>query len=85
MKQNGLQLTALDVHTKEFDTRWRGYDRDQVNEFLDIIVQDYEWVKHELLRLKRLSDGVVRSPGDMELLNKLEELERRVGELERRV
>ncbi|GAA0836711.1 DivIVA domain-containing protein [Paenibacillus glucanolyticus] len=36
------KYTALDIHNKEFDRSWLGYKEDQVNEFLDDIIKDYE-------------------------------------------
>jgi len=37
-----MPLTPLDIHNKEFSKRLRGYDEDEVNEFLDQIIKDYE-------------------------------------------
>lgn len=37
-----MPLTPLDIHNKEFGRRLRGYDEDQVNEFLDQVIKDYE-------------------------------------------
>ncbi|TMV46645.1 DivIVA domain-containing protein [Paenibacillus mesophilus] len=37
-----MPLTPLDIHNKEFGRRLRGYDEDDVNEFLDQIIKDYE-------------------------------------------
>jgi len=37
-----MPLTPLDIHNKEFGRRLRGYDEDEVNEFLDQIIKDYE-------------------------------------------
>ncbi|MEB3100614.1 DivIVA domain-containing protein [Ferviditalea candida] len=37
-----MPLTPLDIHNKEFGRRMRGYDEDEVNEFLDQIIKDYE-------------------------------------------
>lgn len=37
-----MPLTPLEIHNKEFDTRMRGYDQDEVNEFLDQVIRDYE-------------------------------------------
>lgn len=37
-----MPLTPLDIHNKEFSRRVRGYDVDEVNEFLDQIIKDYE-------------------------------------------
>lgn len=37
-----MPLTPLDIHNKEFSRSFRGYDEDQVNEFLDQVIKDYE-------------------------------------------
>ena len=42
-----MPLTPLDIHNKEFARRLRGYDEDQVNEFLDQVIKDYEAVIRE--------------------------------------
>ncbi|GGF77663.1 septum formation initiator [Paenibacillus albidus] len=42
-----MPLTPLDIHNKEFARRLRGYDEDEVNEFLDQVIKDYESVIRE--------------------------------------
>ncbi|CAG7605441.1 Septum site-determining protein DivIVA [Paenibacillus solanacearum] len=37
-----MALTPLDIHNKEFSRSFRGYDEDDVNEFLDQVIKDYE-------------------------------------------
>lgn len=37
-----MPLTPLDIHNKEFSRSFRGYDEDDVNEFLDQVIKDYE-------------------------------------------
>lgn len=37
-----MSLTPLDIHNKEFRRSLRGYNEDEVNEFLDQIIKDYE-------------------------------------------
>lgn len=37
-----MALTPLDIHNKEFTRSFRGYDEDEVNEFLDQVIKDYE-------------------------------------------
>ena len=39
-----MPLTPLDIHNKEFSSGFRGYDEDEVNDFLDQVVKDYEMV-----------------------------------------
>jgi DivIVA domain-containing protein len=50
----GVSLTALDIHNKEFNYRIRGYDDDQVNEFLDMIIKDYEAYDKIIKQLQEL-------------------------------
>ncbi|OUM87741.1 MAG: hypothetical protein BAA01_13110 [Bacillus thermozeamaize] len=47
-----MPLTPLDIHNKEFSRSFRGYDEDEVNEFLDQIIKDYEAVIREKKRLE---------------------------------
>ncbi|WP_407268037.1 DivIVA domain-containing protein [Radiobacillus sp. PE A8.2] len=37
-----MPLTPLDIHNKEFTRGFRGYDEDEVNEFLDQVIKDFE-------------------------------------------
>ncbi len=52
-----MPLTPLDIHNKEFSKGFSGYDEDEVNEFLDQVIKDYE-----LLREKK---KVEEAPSDM--------------------
>ncbi|WP_338215296.1 DivIVA domain-containing protein [Lacticaseibacillus salsurivasis] len=36
-----MALSPLDIHNKEFNVRFHGYDQDQVNDFLSQIIKDY--------------------------------------------
>ncbi|GGA84035.1 DivIVA domain-containing protein [Ornithinibacillus halotolerans] len=47
-----MALTPLDIHNKEFTKAFRGYDEDEVNEFLDQVIKDYEMVIREKKELK---------------------------------
>ncbi|WP_040948455.1 DivIVA domain-containing protein [Gorillibacterium massiliense] len=42
-----MPLTPLDIHNKEFKRSFRGYDEDDVNEFLDQVIKDYEAIIRE--------------------------------------
>ena len=35
-------LTPLDIHNKEFKRSFRGYNEDEIDDFLDQVVNDYE-------------------------------------------
>lgn len=48
-----MALTPLDIHNKEFAKGFRGYDEDEVDEFLDRVVKDYEALIKENMLLKQ--------------------------------
>lgn len=48
-----MPLTPLDIHNKEFTRGFRGYDEDEVNEFLDQVIKDYEIVIRQKKELER--------------------------------
>lgn len=57
-----MGLTPLDIHNKEFPTKMRGYDQDEVNDFLDQIIRDYETIlkdKKELEKKLKFSEEKV--------------------------
>ncbi|MCH4169371.1 MAG: DivIVA domain-containing protein [Streptococcaceae bacterium] len=37
-----MNLSPLDIQNKSFSTKMRGYNQDEVDDFLDILVRDYE-------------------------------------------
>ena len=37
-----MTLTSLEIKDKSFATKFRGYNVEEVDEFLDIVVRDYE-------------------------------------------
>lgn len=47
-----MALTPNEIVHKEFDTKFRGYDADQVNDFLDVVVAEFETLILENTRLK---------------------------------
>jgi len=69
-----VPLTPLDIHNKEFNKGFRGYDEDEVNEFLDQVIKDYEMVireKKELeSKLSELNEKLGHFTNIEETLNK---------------
>lgn len=56
-----MPLTPLDIHNKEFSKGFRGYDEDEVNEFLDQVIKDYELLIREKKELEeKLRDQTER-------------------------
>ncbi len=47
-----MALTPLDIHNKVFSRGFRGYDEDEVNEFLEQVMHDYEAVLEENEKLR---------------------------------
>ena len=69
-----MPLTPLDIHNKEFSRAFRGFDEDEVNEFLDQVIKDYELIlreKRELEeRVKDLQERLAHFNNIEETLNK---------------
>lgn len=47
---------AIDIFNKEFKVKMRGFDPDEVDEFLDNIMKDYETFNKEILALQEEND-----------------------------
>jgi cell division initiation protein len=65
-----MALTPLDIHNKEFSKGFRGYDEDEVDEFLDRVVKDYEDLIKENMALKQKIEELT---GKLEHYTKIEE------------
>lgn len=65
-----MVLTPLDIQNKSFATKMRGYNQEEVDEFLDILVRDYE----ELVTKNRdLEKAVKQSEEKLEYFNELKD------------
>ena len=49
-----MKLTPMDISNKEFKKGFRGYDSDEVDEFINEIIDNYEELFKENSRLKTL-------------------------------
>ena len=45
-------LRPIDIQNKEFEKKFKGYDCDAVDDFLDVVIQDYELLCKENHNLK---------------------------------
>lgn len=45
-------LTAMDIHNREFKRSFRGYNEDEIDDFLDQVVNDYEKLSRDNEKLK---------------------------------
>ncbi len=61
MTVNRIQLSVNDILEKEFKKSMRGYNEEDVDEFLDIIIQDYEALQAEIERLKQENERFKKS------------------------
>jgi cell division initiation protein len=55
-----VPLTPVDIHNKDFRRSLWGFNEDEVDEFLDQVVQDYEAVLRERDVMREQVDGLTR-------------------------
>lgn len=65
-----MALTPLDIQNKTFPTKIRGYNQDEVDDFLDLVVRDYEEVTQ---RNRELEKAVKHSEEKLEYFNELKD------------
>ncbi len=53
MQSDKIKLTAKDILEKEFKAGMRGYKPEDVDQFLDVIIRDYEAFYQEIEELKQ--------------------------------
>lgn len=53
-----MSITPLDIHNKEFKVVLRGYDRTEVDEYLDSIIKDLEEVLKESATLRETNHSL---------------------------
>ncbi|WP_407670426.1 cell division regulator GpsB [Pallidibacillus pasinlerensis] len=88
---NNIQLTAKDILEKEFKTSMRGYNQEEVDQYLDIIIKDYEiFTKYieelqlENQKLKKQLEEARKQPAqptgatNFDILKRLSNLEKHV-------
>ncbi|MBP1969571.1 DivIVA domain-containing protein [Virgibacillus natechei] len=59
-----VQLNGKDILEKEFKTAMRGYNQEEVDEFLDTVIQDYDVFKQEIERLQQENERLKRGASD---------------------
>lgn len=65
-----MALTPLDIQNKTFLTKMRGYNQDEVDDFLDLVVRDYEELTQ---RNRELEKAVKHSEEKLEYFNELKD------------
>lgn len=53
-------LTQREIVDKDFKNKLRGYDPEEVDEFLDLIIQDYKSFQDEIDELKADNDRLIK-------------------------
>lgn len=65
-----MVLSPLDIHNKEFGTKMRGYNVDEVNDFLDQVIKDYQIT---LNHNKELEEQLDAANGKLKYFNDLKD------------
>ncbi|MBH0229543.1 cell division regulator GpsB [Halobacillus yeomjeoni] len=53
-------LTSKEILEKDFKTSMRGYNQEEVDEYLDLIIQDYDKFHQEIERLQQENERLKR-------------------------
>ncbi|SDH02233.1 DivIVA domain-containing protein [Alteribacillus persepolensis] len=48
-----IQLSAKEILDKDFKSSMKGYNKDEVDQFLDIVIQDYEAFEERINELEK--------------------------------
>ncbi|MFZ0368968.1 MULTISPECIES: cell division regulator GpsB [unclassified Halobacillus] len=60
MNLENIHLTSKEILEKDFKTSMRGYNQEEVDEYLDLIIQDYDHMQQEMERLQQENDRLKR-------------------------
>lgn len=61
MNTTNVKLSGQAILEKEFKTGMRGYNQDEVDEFLDVIIKDYEVLQLQIEKLSLENDRLKKS------------------------
>ncbi|WP_173916338.1 cell division regulator GpsB [Halobacillus sp. Marseille-Q1614] len=62
MSQQKYKLDGKTILEKDFKTSMRGYNQEEVDEFLDLIIQDYETFHKEIEQLQQENQRLKKQP-----------------------
>jgi len=65
MDAHHVQLTTKDILEKDFKIAMRGYNQDEVDEFLDIIIKDYTAFQKKIEELQRENERLKKASNEM--------------------
>lgn len=66
MMSKRAQLNGKAILEKDFKTTMRGYSQEEVDEFLDIVIQDYDAFNQEIARLQQEIDKLKKNTMDQQ-------------------
>ncbi|AXI09319.1 cell division regulator GpsB [Oceanobacillus sp. 143] len=66
MMSKRAQLNGKAILEKDFKTTMRGYSQEEVDEFLDIIIQDYDAFNQEIVRLQQEIEKLKKTTPDLQ-------------------
>ncbi|WP_308162266.1 MULTISPECIES: cell division regulator GpsB [Exiguobacterium] len=64
MKMMQTELTAEAIYKQEFKTALRGYSQEEVDQFLDVVIRDYEKMTKEIERLRQENESLRRGSNE---------------------
>ncbi|MDQ0161593.1 cell division regulator GpsB [Bacillus alveayuensis] len=92
MISDKLKLTAKEILEKEFKTSLRGYNQEEVDKFLDMIIKDYETFHQEIeelqkenLRLKKQLEDAYKKQNQTQVNTTNFDILKRLSNLEKHV
>jgi len=62
---NDIQLTSKEILEKDFKTSMRGYNQEEVDEFLDLIIQDYNKFNEQIQRLEAENEQLRKNSDEL--------------------
>ena len=65
-----VALTPMDIHNKEFNRSFRGYKEDEVDQFLDNVVDDFEKLYKDNIELKDRLNGLAEQINQFRTMEK---------------
>ncbi|NGP43758.1 cell division regulator GpsB [Bacillaceae bacterium SIJ1] len=65
MLSDKLKLTAKDILEKDFKTGLKGYNQDEVDQFLDQVIKDYETMHAHIETLEQENEKLKRQTEEM--------------------
>lgn len=77
MDSKNIQLSGKEILEKEFKTSMRGYHQEEVDEFLDIIIQDYHVFQQKINQLTRENKRLKQSEQQLKIKQDEEEPQRK--------